>query len=604
MVEKLSRRSFIQRILQAGVAVGLPLSLVSLNRCSDEQGAVKAKRGCEKINSARLEVGSPVSARGSIHIPKVLLISIDSLPPEYLELNSRGERSGRVGNWLMPNIRQFLNMATWFQDARCYMPAATDMNHLNAIAGTSSAQTGVVGISLQPINWKTDGVVNLSPISLSWARDDRGRPVDTLFSAFKRRWTRSRTLYASGKPWVAGMFRTDGSGVDMFLTGSYHPRYIDPPSGRNFYDPPGDIDGVSDPESFYQKRFCDRAYIHNPEHFPSDSWLVQASLRMLEREKPDLAVILMAQMDDAQHGLGTAADPDEFERRRILFKGDVEVSRYNSQVYREAVLDSTRDVDRQFGLLMDGISRMPHYRDAVIVLYSDHGHVTHRSTLWSNFDPRLNTDISKILHRAGVIDERGRRGIGFSAGTGSSMGELMFRADTIAERRRKAEEARTVLMAHEVLDEQTGKYVCPWFFIGEKEMIDGLADVCKPGELFHKHFANNNRPGEIHWPDFFVFMKDGWQLPITRGFVANLGQQMPWYYPDAVNLFLGGHGSNDTVRITMAIAGPGIKRGKVLKDPEYKKNYRISDIAVTLARRLGLELKSTTVGKDRSQELV
>jgi hypothetical protein len=47
---------------------------------------------------------------------------------------------------------------------------------------------------------------------------------------------------------------------------------------------------------------------------------------MLDREKPDLAVILMAQMDDAQHGLGTAADPDEFEKQRILFKGDVEVS--------------------------------------------------------------------------------------------------------------------------------------------------------------------------------------------------------------------------------------------------------------------------------------
>jgi hypothetical protein len=117
----------------------------------------------------------------------------------------------------MPNLRQFLDMATWFHDARCYMPAATDMNHLNAIAGTSSAQTEVVGISVQPINWKTDGAVNLSSISLFWARDDRGRPVDTLFSALKRRWPKSKTLYASGKPWVAEMFRTDGSGVDVTL---------------------------------------------------------------------------------------------------------------------------------------------------------------------------------------------------------------------------------------------------------------------------------------------------------------------------------------------------------------------------------------------------
>ena len=604
MSRKVSRRKFISRFLHAGIAVSVPISIASWFRCADEKKSGKAKRSHEAIRPQELKIHPSGVYRGSTHIPKVLLISIDSLPPEYLELNSRGERNGRAGDWLMPNVREFLGRGTWFRDARCYMPAATDMNHLNAVAATSSAQTGVIGISQQAVNWNPDDTVNLSPISLSWARDDRGRPVDTLFNAFKRRWPRSRSLYASGKPWVAEMFRTDSSDVDMFLTGSLRPSYIEPPVGRNFYDPPGDSDGIPDRESFYQKSFCNRAYIKNPEHFPSDSWIVQASLRMLDREKPDLAVILLAQMVDAQHGLGAAVNPDEFEKRKLLFNGYVSVSRYNSQVYREAVLDAVRDVDRQFGRLLDGLSRMPYYRDAIVVLYSDHGHVTHRSTIWSNFDPRLNTDISKILYRAGVIDERGRRGIGFSAGTGSSMGELMFQADTIAERRRKAEEARRALMAHEVLDENTGRYVCPWYFVGEREMIDGLPGVCGPGELYHRHFAGHNKTGEIHWPDFFVFMKDGWQLPVSRGFVANLGQQLPWYYPDAVNLFLGGHGSNDTVNIVMAIAGPGMKKGSVVVDPEFRKNYRISDIAMTLARTLGLELRSTTIGKNRSRELL
>ncbi len=53
----------------------------------------------------------------------------------------------------------------------------------------------------------------------------------------------------------------------------------------------------------------------------------------------------------------------------------------------------------------------------------------------------------------------------------------------------------------------------------------------------------------------------------------------------------------------MAIAGPGMKKGVVL-DPEYKKNYRISGIAMTLAKTLGLELRSTTIGKNRSRELI
>lgn len=54
----------------------------------------------------------------------------------------------------------------------------------------------------------------------------------------------------------------------------------------------------------------------------------------------------------------------------------------------------------------------------------------------------------------------------------------------------------------------------------------------------------------------------------------------------------------------MAIAGPGMKKGSVVVDPEYERNYRISDIAMTLAKTLGLELRSTTIGKDRSRELM
>lgn len=58
------------------------------------------------------------------------------------------------------------------------------------------------------------------------------------------------------------------------------------------------------------------------------------------------------------------------------------------------------------------------------------------------------------------------------------------------------------------------------------------------------------------------------------------------------------------VNIVMAIAGPGMKKGSVVVDPEYGRNYRISDIAMTLAKTLGLKLRSTTIGKDRSRELM
>jgi hypothetical protein len=54
----------------------------------------------------------------------------------------------------------------------------------------------------------------------------------------------------------------------------------------------------------------------------------------------------------------------------------------------------------------------------------------------------------------------------------------------------------------------------------------------------------------------------------------------------------------------MAFEGPGIASGRIISDPACSQNYRIADIGVTLAGMLGLELRSTTVGTDRSMELV
>jgi len=111
--------------------------------------------------------------------PRVIIVSIDALDPRYLYLNKSGEPGGLDGNWLMPNIRRFLAEGVWFENARCHMPAVTDPNHLNVLSGGSSAQSGICSVSLQLFDWQKDGRPNIVRPSLSWARDDEGRPVDT-----------------------------------------------------------------------------------------------------------------------------------------------------------------------------------------------------------------------------------------------------------------------------------------------------------------------------------------------------------------------------------------------------------------------------------------
>jgi hypothetical protein len=63
-------------------------------------------------------------------------------------------------------------------------------------------------------------------------------------------------------------------------------------------------------------------------------------------------------------------------------------------------------------------------------------------------------------------------------------------------------------------------------------------------------------------------------------------------------VYNGGHGSVDTLPIVAAISVPGGKTG--IQD----RPILIADLAVTAASLFGLELKSTTIGKDLSRDLL
>jgi len=565
----------------------------------------------------------------------VLFVAIDSLSPEYLSLNSEGEEGGKDGDWLMPNVRAFLDEATYFADARAYLPSATDMNHLNAIAGTSSAHTGILGVSLQPFGWKPDGTMKMDKPHMTWARDGKGQHVDTLFKAWKRKFPQSKTCYVSGKGWVAEMYDYAESGIDGIVTGTTHPKYIDGPKQYNFYDPPGDKDAATDPESIVQKALVDLFIMADYHHFPPDKWVVDASLDILAEEQPDLALIILAQMDDVQHVLGVASNPAEFKGRRqksqrsLFARGDR--SRRNRMVCREPILDAIRDVDKHFGRLIRGIRKNDYYKDVTIVFYSDHGHITHifprELRIWDRLEAVRTlvaennsreakklllsrglmsqpTHVVKILHDEGAISDEERDGKGFGVVTATSYGLLYWKADSLEERERRALAAKKILMQHKALNPETNRWECPWDILTQEEMKTGLPEAgVVPGELWHAFYGPNNDDSQyMVWPDVVILMKNGWQLPLIGDVLANLGMDLPFPIPE-IPIVLGGHGAADSQRIVMAINGPNIAKGKVIKDPNYEKNYRIADLPMTIAEIFGLGFQTTTVGRSRAADL-
>ncbi|MCX5877965.1 MAG: alkaline phosphatase family protein [Deltaproteobacteria bacterium] len=567
------------------------------------------------------ETQNPVKGERSHR--RLIYIAIDALHPKYLELNSKGQLGGKDGDWLMPSMRAFLNRAVWYPEAKAYLPAATDMNHLNALAGTSMAQNGIIGVWAQPVGWDEKGKAIIRHSHLSMARDDQGRPVDTLFHAWKRRWPGSKTLFITGKEWVGEMFRQPAaeSGVDIVVTGAHFPPYLQAPQKESFADPLTDTDGACDPESgsagFFgwkelrwgnllrhfspstvmsrlwsgQGGLLTRQMVRYPEHFPHDRWIVDSTLEIFRQQDPDMAYILMAQTDDAGHCVGCGWDPSEFVVSQDpvdLAKGCemkpeyAMVSGRNPLLFREPILDVIRDVDIQFGRLMKGFEEQGILQNATIILLSDHSAVNH---LYS--EDFSSTDVMAILEKGDLV-ENGNV-YAFSV---SSYGVIYWR-----DRKEQVPAAKDLLLKHRAWNPQTKTAECPWWVLDRRDMKEGVKDICLPGELYHTYFVETDREKSMIWPDLIVLAKNGWQIPAYNGHVPNVGVQAPSWTP-AFRVYNGGHGSVDTLPIVAAIAVPGGKQGI------HPRPIRIGDLGATAAALMELELRSTVIGQDLSRDLV
>ena len=531
---------------------------------------------------------------------RLIYIAIDSLHPAYLSLSADAKGPGTEGDWLMPNVRRFLSQATWYPNAKDYLITATDMNHLNALAGTSTAQTGIYSVSAQVMGWDSNGAVITKDTSLSWARDDKGRPVDTIFHAWKRAWPDSKTAFITGKAWVAEeILGSPGLEIDVVVEGGKYPDYVSAPVSDSFYDPPTDADAACDPESNTQKNAIFSVMAQMPANFPPDSWTVDSALKVFERVQPDLAYILLAECDDAGHALGAAWDPDEYVPAGQPYQPPAGcpanpdwnlVSKSNPAVYREPVLDYIRDVDHEFGRLYDGLKSGGYLENSTVILLSDHAMITqYRNPAWTEADLEAATDYYHMVLNAGLGDENNTTAYG-----ALGFGALYWRSG-----KEHVAAAKTLLEAHTAVNPRTGATECPWWVLDREDMKNGLPGVTLPGELYHKWFVETDGEKTMIWPDLLLLAKGGWDFAGYGNGLNNLGLKIPLQSPKVIGplyFMLGGHGSLDTQPIVVAVSWPG-SAGRVID-----REVRISDLGVTALKRFGLKLESTTIGEDLSAD--
>jgi len=138
---------------------------------------------------------------------------------------------GSEGNWLMPNIHAFLKKSLWYKNAGLICPRLRTWiiwtrwrEHLPRRPALSACG------ATHRMDWKREAIIKRN--SMSFARDDKGRPVDTLFNAWKRRWPNSKTMLITGKEWWWDVRGKERLSVDILVTGPNHPDYLKHAEGK------------------------------------------------------------------------------------------------------------------------------------------------------------------------------------------------------------------------------------------------------------------------------------------------------------------------------------------------------------------------------------
>lgn len=574
-------------------------------------------------NNARL---GDVRLEASVtSMPKIYFLVIDSMDYQYLTLNRNGDGPGQEGDWLCPNIRAFLKKGTSFSDARCGMPAATDMNHTTIASGANTGTLGAYWVSgyyagLDPVG--DIKVVRPAPDILRYGPD--GKKLPRIFDLVKDRYPEARSVMISNKPWVSHLHE-DGHAVKWGITGSHFPVYASPPPTYVLGDPqtdknpedrrpikPKELIVNGNPLELLPQVLSGDYYLlkavfqdigeyigGKPGAFPDDRWIADTACQVIREEDPEVLYVNLAATDEAGHLFGAAWDPDEWHKTSGWFSGEYWVSKYSEQARREEILDVVREADYRFGQIIAEIDAKNMRERSLIVFTADHSMITegyHKQ----GYAP---LDIKKYLRANGIISPR-------HYGTVWALNHWATVFDVRDDATR--EEIRKLLQNMSVDDPILGADFHPCIVLDKTGMRTGKdqdnpfiksseKQITEPDELYSEYYMEHALDG-LRWPELCIFFRGHYQAAtpgdaMIRG-VNGMGERVPLRAKTS-NRLVGIHGSRLTTHVPLIFSGPGICSGKQVSKPA-----RLHDIVPTVCHAIGWQVPETAAGKILKNALV
>jgi predicted AlkP superfamily pyrophosphatase or phosphodiesterase len=571
--------------------------------------------------------------------PKVYYFSIDSMSYSYLTYNSVGTAPGREGDWLMPNIHNFMKDSVAYSDASALMPAATDMNHTSALSGCYPGTEGIYCVSMSFNGTTERGRMITQPTSLDHARTlQDGTPVKVqrIYELAKQANPEALCAFLSNKSWLVGLESDPAtqSAVERSVSSESRPVYMPPVEKYVLGDPPTDNDPLLDPMQksmlvtgashmiteklppqlcpqpealarpllnlFGANLFPDMNELtrwlimpanigvgSNPQGFCSDSYMGDSLMSLLNEEDPDVTYCNLGELDETGHLIGSAEDPSEWNTRGTAAARDDESS-ISGYALRDDAIDVCRQADTIFGDFINTLKKRGVYDSSIVVMLADHGMHNYKR-------PEKGYE---------VLDNRGLlRKNGFVMGTDYDYDVGAMDYDLVYSRDKKNLPAiERVLEEYTVKDPVAGN-LHPMVVFNREEMKSGK-DVnsgisVNPGEFYSAYWVGRDSEGAdvMKWPDLIVYAMDRYYSRIyadtaTKGANA-VGVKADVNLPSELSLMAtGGHISFNTRHIPLVYKGPGARPGTRVDEKVF-----LSDIAPTIYGALGWTTPKYVDGK-------
>jgi hypothetical protein len=533
--------------------------------------------------------------------------SVDSMDPAYLYMNKKGTGPGSAGDWLMPNHHAFLAEASNYENARCHLPSATDMNHTNALAGTYTGTSGVflVGGTIRGFTEHDEPMNAVNSMGLMLYGPD-GRPIERAFEVAKAQ-SGGKALcgFWSNKNWLTELEgeRT----VDIVGHSERVPLFFPPPRKYVAGDPPSDTNSLTDPWSgpFSMDFYCDTTreimlptlrgefnlliglgiytlpvsifFGMGPGGHCEDWYLWNSVERSITEEDPDVSYINMADLDNTGHFTGASWNLDEWDTRGTAGVTD-DRSKFSPWMRRDECLDIAREVDILFGRFIQTLKDRGVYDNSIVVMLSDHS-MENMKDMRKGYEV---LDLRTILAAGGYVYNEDYREAG-------GAGSVVWCTDP-----GEVSRIEQVLEEYTVNDPELGP-VRPLTVVNRSEMMSGVDygafGKVLPKELYSEYWiANPGKPDGHLWPDLFVF-------PIYNYNICTHGQVLAGGFnptgvtlgniPDSVKIgFPAYHGGLTSSRIPLVFKAPEGWAGYTPASTS-SAEVRIGDIAPTIYEIMG-----------------